>query len=138
MNPRGRNQHTEQWATGFCYHGHELTDETIVVEPNGVRRCGTCRRARWKAAKERRRSALKLASSNGEAVTPKEDWVDVVAVERAVAGYPEVGRELTRAERIEVGRLLVAKGRNRTEAANSLGFSWKTFRELVLGGEEAA
>ena len=39
-----RKQHMAWHKRGFCRKGHELTDENVIIERSGARRCLTCRR----------------------------------------------------------------------------------------------
>lgn len=57
-------------------------------------------------------------------------WVDDLAVERALKRQP-VGRRLTDAERVEVARELLRRGKGASEVARVLRCNGTTAAELV-------
>lgn len=61
---------------------------------------------------------------------PAANWVDEIAVERAILGREPVGRPLTAAERTEAFRRLADAGYNATQICERLGLSGSTYNKL--------
>jgi DNA-binding NarL/FixJ family response regulator len=72
----------------------------------------------------------RAANGHYEPYADDEEY-DWVAVERVITGREEVGRRLTRSEKREVARRLLAKGWNRNQIARQMRISAETLRTLI-------
>ncbi|MCA1185789.1 MULTISPECIES: hypothetical protein [unclassified Saccharopolyspora] len=71
-----------------------------------------------------------LAQPSSRRPRPGDEWLDEVAVERAVRGREPVGRPLTRSERIAVVQRLTAAGSSDNDIARRLHVSKAELRRL--------